>query len=67
MHTMIVRPAGAGPFPVALINHASTENAERRGLLPEPSYAALTTWFVKRGYLVALPQRKSPPAALSEP
>lgn len=57
MHTMIVRPAGAGPFPLALINHASTESAERRALLPEPSYAALTTWFVKRGYLVALPQR----------
>jgi dienelactone hydrolase len=57
MHTAIVRPAGAGPFPLALINHASTESAERRALLPEPSYAALTTWFVKRGYLVALPQR----------
>jgi dienelactone hydrolase len=57
MHTRIVRPAGAGPFPLVLINHASTESAERRALLPEPSYAALTEWFVKRGYLVALPLR----------
>jgi dienelactone hydrolase len=57
MHARIVRPAGAGPFPLVLINHASTESAERRALLPEPSYAALTEWFVKRGYLVALPLR----------
>jgi dienelactone hydrolase len=57
MHTRIVRPAGAGPFPLVLINHASTESAERRALLPEPSYAALTEWFVKRGYLVAMPLR----------
>jgi dienelactone hydrolase len=57
MHARIVRPSGAGPFPLVLINHASTESAERRALLPEPSYAALTEWFVKRGYLVALPQR----------
>ncbi|HEY7971605.1 MAG TPA: dienelactone hydrolase family protein [Xanthobacteraceae bacterium] len=57
MATRIVRPPGAGPFPLVVINHASTESAERRALLPEPSYAALTEWFVKRGYLVALPQR----------
>jgi dienelactone hydrolase len=57
MATRIVRPPGAGPFPLVVINHASTESAERRALLPEPSYAALTEWFAKRGYLVALPQR----------
>jgi dienelactone hydrolase len=57
MNTRIVRPAGAGPFPLVLINHASTESGERRALLPEPSYAALTEWFVKRGYFVAMPQR----------
>jgi dienelactone hydrolase len=57
MHTSILRPPGAGPFPLVLINHASTENAELRANLPAPRYATLAEWFRKRGYLVALPQR----------
>jgi dienelactone hydrolase len=57
MRTSILRPAGPGPFPLVLINHASTENAQRRADLPEPRYATLAEWFRKRGYLVALPQR----------
>src|ERR1700757_1346898 len=36
MATRIVRPPGAGPFSLVVINHASTESAERRALLPEP-------------------------------
>ena len=57
MRTLIVRPARTGPLPLVVINHASTESAERRADMPEPRYAALTHWFSDRGYLVALPQR----------
>jgi dienelactone hydrolase len=57
MHVSILRPSGAGPFPLVLINHASTESAEQRANMPPPRYATLAEWFRKRGYLVALPQR----------
>src|SRR5262245_17200294 len=57
MRVLIVRPIGKGPFPLAVINHASTENAERRADLPQPRYDALAQWFVQRGYLVAIPER----------
>jgi dienelactone hydrolase len=57
MRTLIARPIGTGPFPLALINHASTESAERRAGLPQPRYDALVQWFVQRGYLVATPER----------
>jgi len=57
MRVLTVRPIGTGPFPLAVINHASTENAERRADLPQPRYEALAQWFLQRGYLVAIPQR----------
>ena len=57
MRTAIVRPTGRGPFPLIVINHASTESAQRRANMAEPRYSALTHWFSDRGYLVALPQR----------
>lgn len=57
MRSTVLRPPGAGPFPLAIINHASTQSAERRLDLPPPSYPALAGWFVRRGYAVVLPQR----------
>lgn len=57
MRTTVLRPAGAGPFPLVLINHGSTESERRRATMRDPSYPALAQWFVARGYVVALPQR----------
>jgi dienelactone hydrolase len=57
MRTTVWKPKGAGPFPLVLINHGSTQNAARRALLNAPQYAALSQWFVSRGYVVAVPQR----------
>jgi pimeloyl-ACP methyl ester carboxylesterase len=57
MQTWISRPPGAGPFPLALINHASTESPERRANLPQPRYDPLAEWFLQRGDLVAIPER----------
>ena len=57
MRATLLRPAGPGPFPLAIINHASTQSAERRLDMPMPAYSALSLWFVRRGYAVVVPQR----------
>lgn len=57
MRTIVLRPRGAGPFPLVLINHGSTESERGRAAMRDPSYPALAQWFVARGYVVALPQR----------
>ncbi len=56
-HAVVFRPRGAGPFPLALIAHASTQNAVRRIAMPLPSYPGLTEALVARGFAVVLPQR----------
>src|ERR1700754_518697 len=57
VHAVLFRPAGEGPFPLALIAHDSTQNAERRAQMPQPEYRALAAWLVARGYAVLVPQR----------
>jgi dienelactone hydrolase len=54
---LLFRPPGDGPFPLALIAHASTQNALRRAQMPQPEYRALAGWLVKRGYAVLVPER----------
>src|SRR5258708_8340555 len=44
-------------FPLAVINHGTTQNAERRNALPLPRFETLTRWFVRRGYAVVVPER----------
>ena len=57
MRTRVFRPPGAGPFPLAVIAHGSTQNEIRRAEFRAPQYPALTEWLVARGYAVAVPQR----------
>jgi dienelactone hydrolase len=57
MRTTIFRPAGPGPFPLVVINHGTTQNAERRRLLKAPDFDTMAQWFVRRGFAVAVPQR----------
>jgi dienelactone hydrolase len=57
MHAAVLRPSGSGPFPLVVINHGSTQNADRRLRYAMPDFAELTAWFVRQGYLVVLPQR----------
>lgn len=57
MHTTMFRPSGAGPFSLVVMNHGTTQNAERRRMLPAPAFDALAQWFVRRGFAVAVPQR----------
>jgi dienelactone hydrolase len=56
-HAVLFRPPGAGPFPLAVIAHASTQNGLRRAQMPQPEYAALSAWLMARGFAVLVPER----------
>jgi dienelactone hydrolase len=56
-HAVLFRPPGNGPFPLALIAHASTQNVLRRAQMPQPEYPALAAWLVARGFAVLVPER----------
>jgi dienelactone hydrolase len=57
MRTTVFRPPGAGPFPLAVVNHGSTQNELRRAAFRVPQFTAISRWLVARGYVVAVPQR----------
>ena len=57
MRATVLRPPGAGAFPLMVINHGSTQNAARRLALPMPAFDVLSRWFVRHGYAVVVPQR----------
>ena len=54
---VLFRPPGDGPFPLAVIAHASTQNVLRRAQMPQPEYRALAAWLVVRGFAVLVPER----------
>jgi dienelactone hydrolase len=56
-HAFLYRPPGDGPFRLAVIAHASTENALRRAQMGEPEYRALAAFLVARGFAVLVPER----------
>jgi dienelactone hydrolase len=56
-HAVLFRPAGDGPFPLAVIAHATTQNALRRAQMPQPEYRALAGFLVARGFAVLVPER----------
>jgi dienelactone hydrolase len=56
-HAFLFRPPGDGPFRLAVIAHASTENALRRAQMAEPEYRALVAFLVARGFAVLVPER----------
>jgi len=56
-HAVLFRPPGDGPFRLAVIAHASTQNVLRRAQMPQPEYRALASWLVVRGFAVLVPER----------
>src|ERR1700694_4519648 len=56
-HALLFRPTGDGPFRLALIAHASTQNLLRRAQMSQPEYRALAAWLVARGFAVLVPER----------
>jgi dienelactone hydrolase len=56
-HAILFRPDGNGPFRLAVIAHASTQNALRRAQMSQPDYKALAAFLVSRGFAVLVPER----------
>jgi dienelactone hydrolase len=56
-HAVLFRPPGDGPFQLAVIAHATTQNALRRAQMPQPEYRALAAFLVARGFAVLVPER----------
>lgn len=54
---LLYRPAGAGPFRLAVVAHASTQNTLRRIQMPQPDYHALAALLLARGFAVLVPER----------
>lgn len=54
---IVFRPPGAGPFPLAVIAHASLQNPIARAQMPLMEYRPLAGFLVARGFVVAVPQR----------
>ena len=56
LETTIFKPAGAGPFPIAVINHGKSLGDVRRQGRYRPLMAA--RYFMQRGYVVVVPMRQ---------
>src|SRR4051812_42010522 len=56
-HALLFRPAGDGPFRLAIVAHATSQNVLRRAQMPQPEYRALASWLVSRGFAVLVPER----------
>ena len=56
-HAVLFRPSGEGPFRLAVIAHATTQNVLRRAQMPQPEYRALAAYLVARGFAVLVPER----------
>ena len=56
-HAVLFRPVGDGPFRLAVIAHASTQNVLHRAQMPQPEYRVLAAWLVARGFAVLVPER----------
>src|SRR5262245_43304784 len=54
---VLYRPPGDGPFRLAVLAHATTQNVLRRAQMPQPEYRALAAFFVARGFAVMVPER----------
>ncbi len=54
---ILFRPPGDGPFRLALIAHASTQNVLRRAQMAQTEYRALAAFLVARGFAVLVPER----------
>jgi dienelactone hydrolase len=54
---VLFRPPGDGPFRLAVIAHATTQNELRRAQMPQPEYRALAAFLVARGFAVLVPER----------
>ncbi len=57
MAATVWRPKGPGPFPIAILNHASSQDPNDRVEDPTPRYEGVAQWLVRHGFAVVLPVR----------
>lgn len=55
MFAYVVRPVGDGPFPLVIMNHGVSLNANDRSFFPLVEFRDAAQWFAKRGYFVVAP------------
>jgi dienelactone hydrolase len=59
LEAVIFKPDGAGPFPLAVVNHGSTGRGRDPALFTQTWFAAeLADFLNERGWMVAFPQRR---------
>ena len=58
LRVRVFRPAGKGPFPLAIVNHGSPVDASQRSAMEFPIFPIASNWLLARGYAVALPLRR---------
>lgn len=58
MVTTLFRPPGDAKAPLVVINHGSPPDGGSRPSTPRQRYSGLASWFVARGYVVAVPLRR---------
>jgi dienelactone hydrolase len=59
LEVVIEKPPGDGPFPLLVVNHGSTGRGNNPALFIQTySNPAFAEMFVKKGYMVAFPQRR---------
>src|ERR1700687_3371462 len=64
----VVRPAGTGPFPLAIMNHGVSLNQRERSFFPIVECREAAMWLPRRGYMVVAPSGSGyGAAALDEP
>src|SRR5271154_5664717 len=64
----VVRPLGDGPFPLVIMNHGVSLNAQERAFFPLVEFRDAAMWFARRGNIVVAPTGSGyGAAALDEP
>src|SRR5215471_18689161 len=58
MDATVFRPPGEARAPLVVVNHGSPPNASERPRMTRPRFSAISSYFVSRGYVVALPLRR---------
>lgn len=56
--TTVMRPPGEGKSPLVIINHGSPPDGSMRLKMERQRFPHLSSWFLSRGYVVALPLRR---------
>jgi pimeloyl-ACP methyl ester carboxylesterase len=51
----VVHPVGPGPFPLAVMNHGVSLDAQQRSFFPLVEFRDAAMWFARRGYMVVAP------------